>query len=211
MGETKRYILFLLGYVSILCFNTRSSMLLMVIVLLINMVKDFFIGKRRSLKKIIVITLFLLGISLLYMFVTHYGFGSRMAITMNSHDSSANARYVLVDLIKDLNLHDIIFGTTSIPLLMKKYSVTTLENSVLNFIISFGIIYTTMFFYYWYKIIKRIQINKYLSYSVFVVSFLLFNANNSILTENPIFPFIVMSLYSFGKLPTYNGLNKNKI
>ena len=84
-----RYAFFFIGYLALFCFNSRSSIYFMGIILLMNLWRDFIV-KKQSLWKKICLLLFL-GVAIFYLliFVETHNMGTRLAIGMNSDDSSS--------------------------------------------------------------------------------------------------------------------------
>lgn len=199
-----RYGLFFIGYISLFCFNTRSSIYFMLVILFMAIWKDFIISKYSLSKR--VLFLLIIGISIFYFldFVVSNNLGSRLHTKMNAEDSSSNARFLLVDiLLKDLNLFDFLVGITieQTDRYMVKYSMIAIENSVLDMIFFYGIIYTILFFYFWYKKLIHIQKNRLMTWGVLLIMFLLFNTNNAIMANTPLFPTAVIALFCYGSTP----------
>lgn len=195
-----RYAFFFIGYLALFCFNSRSSIYFMGIILLMNLWRDFIV-KKQSLWKKICLFLFL-GIVIFYLliFVQIHNMGTRLAIGMDSNDGSSYARFILVKiLMSDMSIKDILVGvpTAMSTSFMVKYSLVAIENSVINLIFGFGIIYTILFFLYWFKIFNSINSNKFPLLCLVIIILLLFNTNNALQTNCPIIPMAIMTLYAF--------------
>ncbi len=195
-----RYAFFFIGYLALFCFNSRSSIYFMGIILLMNLWRDFIV-KKQSLWKKICLLLFL-GVAIFYLliFVETHNMGTRLAIGMNSDDSSSYGRFILLNIItNDMSLTDFLVGLSSSmsTFYMVKYSLVAIENSVLNLIFAFGIFYTILFFFYLFKIFKSINSNKFTLFCLVAVMVLLFNTNNALQTSCPIIPIAIMVLYAF--------------
>lgn len=195
-----RYAFFFIGYLSLFCFNSRSSIYFMGIILLMNLWRDFVIKKQSLWKKIFLLSF--LGISITYfgVFVQSHNMGTRLAIGMDSNDGSSYARFILVKiLMSDMSIKDILVGvpTTMSTSFMVKYSLVAIENSVINLVFGFGIIYTIPFFLYWFKIFNSINSNKFPLLCLVIIMVLLFNTNNALQTNCPIIPMAIMTLYAF--------------
>lgn len=165
-----------------------------------NLWRDFVIKKQSLWKKIFLLSF--LGISITYfgVFVQSHNMGTRLAIGMDSNDGSSYARFILVKiLMSDMSIKDILVGvpTTMSTSFMVKYSLVAIENSVINLIFGFGIIYTIPFFLYWFKIFNSINSNKFPLLCLVIIMVLLFNTNNALQTNCPIIPMAIMTLYAF--------------
>lgn len=195
-----RYAFFFIGYLSLFCFNSRSSIYFMGIILLMNLWRDFVIKKQSLWKKIFLFSFLGISITYLLIFVQSHNMGTRLAIGMDSNDGSSYARFILVKILtSDMSIADILIGlpTTISTSFMVKYSLVAIENSVVNLIFGFGIIYTILFFLYWFKIYKSINLNKFTLLCLVIIMVLLFNTNNALQTDCPIIPMSIMTLYAF--------------
>lgn len=195
-----RYAFFFIGYLSLFCFNSRSSIYFMGIILLMNLWRDFVIKKQSLWKKIFLFSFLGISITYLLIFVQSHNMGTRLAIGMDSNDGSSYARFILVKILtSDMSIADILVGlpTTISTSFMVKYSLVAIENSVVNLIFGFGIIYTILFFLYWFKIYKSINLNKFTLLCLVIIMVLLFNTNNALQTDCPIIPMSIMTLYAF--------------
>lgn len=200
LKQSIRYSVFFLGYLALFCFNTRSSIYFMSVVLLINIWRDFFLGKQSIAKKVTFLTLIAATISYLIVFVQSHDMGSRLAIGMDSNDGSSYARFILINVLtQDMSLKDLLVGisTKASDSYMIKYSLVAIENSVVNLIMGFGLIFTILFFFFYYKIFCEITREKVLLYSLIFIMVLLFNTNNALQTNCPIMPVAIMSLFAF--------------
>lgn len=195
-----RYAFFFIGYLSLFCFNSRSSIYFMGIILLMNLWRDFVIKKQSLWKKIFLFSFLGISITYLLIFVHSHNMGTRLAIGMDSNDGSSYARFILVKILtSDMSIADILVGlpTTISTSFMVKYSLVAIENSVVNLIFGFGIIYTIFFFLYWFKIYMSINSNKFTLLCLVIIMVLLFNTNNALQTNCPIIPMSIMTLYAF--------------
>ena len=195
-----RYAFFFIGYLSLFCFNSRSSIYFMGIILLMNLWRDFVIKKQSLWKKIFLFSFLGISITYLLIFVQSHNMGTRLAIGMDSNDGSSYARFILVIILtSDMSIADILVGlpTTISTSFMVKYSLVAIENSVVNLIFGFGIIYTIFFFLYWFKIYMSINSNKFTLLCLVIIMVLLFNTNNALQTNCPIIPMSIMTLYAF--------------
>lgn len=195
-----KYFLYLFGYLAILCFNTRGAIIVMAGTFLLNFLRLSAFGRKGIGKKILLFAA--LGVIIYYGYdiVQEYGMGSRMEIELTREDGSANARYVLIDmLMKDMSGFDYLFGTQYkfVETMYAKYGIGFIENSILNFLLTYGIFYTVVFYFTWLLILNKINTSRFMRYSLFLVMFALFNVNNAIMSDVPIIPLAVMSLYCF--------------
>ena len=195
-----RYLLFFIGWIALTCFNTRSSIALMGIVFAIGLFIDMKKSRMGIAKRFITMILILCLGFLVINFVLSHGMGSRMSIQMSSNDSSSYARFVLLSAFQQLSFTDLLFGATrgTDELIMTKYSLIGIENSFANIILLYGLIFTIVFSICWGKIVWKLSDNKILCIMVLFVSFVLLNANNTVLADSPIMQTIILSTFCFG-------------
>ena len=199
MKITYRYALFFLGYFAVFSFNTRSSIYFLAVVLLVNVWRDMRSRRIRGWKK----GFFLAGLCVAIFwgldYIETHSLGSRMATGLTSDDSSSEARFVLVGEILSLNVKDLLFGVNSsyVQAVMDRNWLIAIENSFVSLIFGNGLIFTIAFSFLMYKELKRIGNGSFMFYTTIVLTFLLLNANNALMTTCPVIPVLVIALYVF--------------
>ena len=156
---------------------------------------------RMGITKRFITMILILGLGYLVInFALSHGMGSRMSIRMSSDDSSSYARLVLLSAFQQLSFTDLLFGAArgTDELIMTKYSLIAIENSFANIILLYGLIFTIVFSICWGKIVWKLSDNKILCIMVLFVSFVLLNANNTVLADSPIIQTIILSTFCFG-------------
>lgn len=197
-----RYLLYLLGWIALACFNTRSSILLMGGVLVIGGLLDMKRNKVSIVKRVLsLIILALLGYAA-FNFALSHGMGSRMEIGMNSDDGSSYARFVLVQAFQEMDLPSLLFGPPEMAgeNIMARYGLVAVENSFANIVLGYGLIFTIIFSIAWVKIFWKIPAENMMKIMLLFVIFVLLNSNNAIMTDCPILPVAVMALYCMGRV-----------
>ena len=199
MKITYRYALFFLGYFAVFSFNTRSSIYFLAVVLLVNVWRDMRSRRIRGWKK----GFFLAGLCVAIFwgldYIETHSLGSRMATGLTSDDSSSEARFVLVGEILSLNVKDLLFGVNSsyVQAVMDRNWLIAIENSFVSLIFGNGLIFTIAFSFLMYKELKCIGNGSFMFYTTIVLTFLLLNANNALMTTCPVIPVLVIALYVF--------------
>lgn len=197
-----RYMLYLLGWIALACFNTRSSILLMGGVLVIGGLLDMKHNKVSIVKRVLsLIILALLGYAA-FNFALSHGMGSRMEIGMNSDDGSSYARFVLIQAFQEMDLSSLLFGPPEMAgeNIMARYGLVAVENSFANIVLGYGLIFTIIFSIAWVKIFWKITAENMMKIMLLFVIFVLLNTNNAIMTDCPILPIAVMALYCMGRV-----------
>lgn len=197
-----RYGLFAIGYITLFAFNTRSSIYLMALIFLIVLLRDMNTGRMSSSQKwmaVFVIAVFSLVLSY---FVVKYEFGSRLfSYDLSTKDASSNTRYMLIGIIMNLPLESFWWGMDAgIDIIRNQYDFYAIENSLANFIITNGFLYTITWCVLLYFCLKPINKDKKKFNLSFLVFFALLNANNALMTETPIILCYVLALYSLDSL-----------
>lgn len=131
----------------------------------------------------------------------NFDFGSRLAYSLSSKDDSSNTRYMLLSIIANLPTKELLWGMTNgIQLITNKYAFAAIENSLANFIVTNGLIYTVCWCILIYMCLYTVSPNKTRYKYSFIIFFTLLNANNSLMTDTPIIIFYILSLYSLDSL-----------
>lgn len=196
-----RYGLFAIGFITLFAFNTRSSIYLMTFIAIIFIVKDIRSHQLKTYQKNLIIAILLIAISLILYMMVHYDFGARLSQGLSLKDDSSNTRYMLIGIIANLSAKNLLFGMDDgITLITEKYGFFAIENSLANFIITDGIIFTLCWCILIYMCLSTINSNKSKYRWSFLVFFALLNANNALMTEAPIIIFYIFSLYALDEL-----------
>lgn len=199
MKILSKYALFLLGYLAIFSFNTRSSIYLLAIILIISVFHDMKDKRIKNWHKLI----FLVGLTIAIYFGIDYietnSLGSRIAVGLTKDDSSSNARYVLINIITSMNFQDLLFGVPNdyIVSILNRNGLIAIENSIINLTFLNGLIFTCLFLLFMFVELKHIGNDKYMFKMTIFLTFILLNANNALTTDCPIVPVLILALYSF--------------
>lgn len=197
-----RYGLFFMGFLTLFAFNTRSSIYLMAVFFAIVLLHDFRSGALSKQQKTFVLIFIGIAVCLLSYMIIKYQFGNRLfEYSMSTKDDSSNTRYMLVGIISNLPIREFLFGMNNgITLITSKYALFAIENSLANFIVTNGFIYTLLWCVLIYFCMKTINEDSKKFNLSFLVFFGLLNANNALMTEAPIVIFYVLALYSLDEL-----------
>ena len=197
MKITYRYALFFLGYFAVFSFNTRSSIYFLAVVLLVNVWRDMRSRRINGWKK----GLFLAGLCAAIFwgldYIEAHSLGSRMATGLTRNDSSSEARFVLVEEVLSMDMMDLLWGAKSgfDQAVMDRNWLIAIENSFVSLIFGNGLIFTIVFSFLMYKELKRIGNGSFMFYTTIVLTFLLLNANNALMTTCPVIPVLVIALF----------------
>lgn len=196
-----RYSMFAIGYITLFAFNTRSSIYLMTAIALYVIFNDLKGKKLKKKAKTCIVILVCVAVAVLTFMMIKYDFGNRLVYGLTSSDDSSNTRYMLIGIIFNLPLNDLLWGMDNgIISIVNKYDLYAIENSLANFIVSNGLIFTMLWCILIYLCLKTINPDKKRFNLSFLVFFVLLNANNSLMTEAPIIIFYILSLYSLDSI-----------
>lgn len=196
---TKKLLLLTMGFLAILCFNTRSSMAYWgVLLTLLIMQKMFSSHTPNKEKALCVLYLIIMLFSLSYLIAA--GWGGRL-VSMSLYDeSSAEARITLFRVFHFLNTQDLLWGISlqEVERVMQQSEVFIIENYWVLFILYLGLIPTIVFtiltVFCLKDLFKRFS---YIQAGIPIFSFLLISStNNSMATNIPILFIFVLFAYS---------------
>ena len=174
MNVKKKLSLFFLGYLAILCFNTRGSIVLwgffFIVYLLFNL-KKYKGSSRLSLILVAVIGAFIMACLIL-----NYGLADRLIKNGLLDESSAGQRLQLLDIFNYISLKDLLFGISSNQQqkLLDFVNVGIVENPWLVIAFVHGIIILLIMIYLYYKLFKRL----FREYCLFDKLFIIFSVSS---------------------------------
>lgn len=195
-----KYKLFLwvVGYISILCFNTRGSIMGNALILLTYLLYTVFVARRikNSVKISIIAMTIVAAIAILSLLLTT-GLGGRLTHgTLD--DSSVQTRIDIWAVFDNMSRKELLWGTDSagIEQLMAMAGLYALENFWIILIMRFGLIFLSLYicvYAWWFK--SLFEGYKLFDKGLIIVTFVLIASTNNSLADNfmPIFIFIVCS------------------
>ena len=199
----RKFLLFGLGLLSILCFNTRSSMLLWG---MLSIVYWLFLIRRNKTEFFHFSVYILAGGCVLLFLMFVIGWGNRLFEMGVYDESSAAVRIKIFDIFQYYSLQDFILGFPSKELEFVYYNSGTddliIENYWLMFILRFGIVFTIPLFIFMIKFLLLMLKDRSVFEKLFiVVSFLLLSSTNNSLSipNNGILCCFVLSYFAFLK------------
>lgn len=197
----RKFELFFLGMVSLLCFNTRSSMMFWAVAII--MYYFYLLKSHNNISQKYFRYLFfaLVAVTILMLY---FGFGDRI-IKMGAYDeSSASVRVNIFNIFDYYSLSYFKFGYTSEDIEVIQYTSgihgMIIENYWLLFLLRFGYIFTTILFYFiisflWKSLKGRSLFDKFF----ITAAFLLISSTNNSLSQpnNGFLMFFVLCSFAF--------------
>ena len=185
----KRYSYWLLGLISLLCFNTRSSMVgccLLFGVFALKKILSRGIGNKEKIILLACLCVFPIAVFVLL----GYGLGNRLLELGLFDDSSAVVRVKIFEIFDFYQLKDFILGYSSESiddiLFVSGLSSYCIENYWLVYILKFGIVFTILIAYFYGSFFIRLLQRTSSFHKMFLLgSFLLISStNNSLATDS---------------------------
>lgn len=206
----KRYIFFFVGFLGMMAFNSRSAVVLLVGIFAISVLHDFSTNRISNLQKIFIFITGVIGICAIFHTVSTYELGTRLDTGFSTDDGSSMARFMLINIVLDMSFTDLLLGNNLTQQILNKYTMmATIENSFLNLVFNNGLILTIPYILFMYHKIKSVQMNKYMFRVIIIMTFLLLNINNIIITLCPSISILLITLYAFKDNP--NDQTKDRI
>ena len=172
-----KWFLLILGFVSLLCFNARGATIIWSLLFLIFLIILIYTGKFNPLIILVIIILFSLS---QYLFIT-YGFGDRL-FNQELIDDSSSTRFEVFQIFNFLSTEDIIWGNEKnyLPVMYKLKNAEGIENPFMVLMVEYGIIFTTLICFMFFKFYKKImpQTNRLNSF-IILSSFVLVGCTNN--------------------------------
>lgn len=198
----KKLLLFAIGYCAILCFNTRSSMILWAAMFLLFSANYIFSKKNHisPIIKIRFIFLILLLTPVILYLIFKFGLGDRLT-SQKLLDDSAMVRISSFELFLNSDFMSILFGLSpqKIELLMYKAQILIIENFWIIYFLQYGLIGFMLLIFGFYKLLKRIfkPYSKYQRLFCLGCFFLLASTNNSLAVYAQPLCIFILSGYAF--------------
>lgn len=199
LGRNVKFGLFLLGYLAIFTFNTRSSIYIMGCVLLISLFKDYILGKGNRFIKAIGLCLAIFAISYAFNFIMSHSLGTRLESGISTKDGSSMARFLLINAFSLIPIEDLLFGVdpSLIKLFMYKYGLVGIENSIVSLVFYCGAIFSFCYFPLMFKDLYLPKLSSISKWLIYGVLFLLLNVNNALVCDGPVLVIPILSIYAF--------------
>ncbi len=193
----KKYGAICLGFVSLLCFNTRSSIVLWGAILGVHFIGVLLSNKKRvkKAKPVLILGMAVAVTALMYLLFVA-GWGNRLLEIDLSDDSSAAARLEVWAIFDYYSLNDFLFGTSadSFGRVLDRIGMARVENYWLIFIVRYGVIFTALLTFMYVRLFRRL-FSGYKTIQVLFITgvFLLLSSTNNSLafSEQPLSVFII--------------------
>lgn len=181
-----KYALWSVGYLAVLSFNTRSTMIANPLFLAIYLLYvSIFQGKTNLSKKLSNIFIVSVFVVVVFQVVSFFELGYRLIeLGMVDDYGSTQARIEVWSLLNELTLKDFLWGVSinQKHSLMFHYNFVAVENFAVEMILQIGIILFCILVFLYYRLIKRMLsfYNKFNALFVILVFLCVASFNNSL-------------------------------
>ena len=196
MNMKKKMPLWMFGYIAILCFNSRSSIIINFVIFIIYLIQMVSSHKKRSNDTVFLIffTIIISG-SIVYLMNT-LRYGGRLISMGLLDESSAKTRIDTWRIFDNYELSDFLYGHT-FEEINNIYLVTDIiatENFWIDWLLRYGLFFILGYIVIYYFILKRLYENYPIS--VVIITFMAFiihaSTNNSLsVSWLPMFVFLL--------------------
>jgi hypothetical protein len=149
-----KWLLLILGFISLLCFNARGATIIWTTLFL------FYLSILIYKRKVNLLLILFLSIGLVtltqYLFVS-YGFGDRL-FNQDLVDGSSSTRLEVFQIFNFLNTEDFLFGNEKnyLPVMYKLKNAEGIENPFMVLVVEYGIIFASIICIAYYSFYKKI-------------------------------------------------------
>lgn len=194
---TRRYVLWTIGYAAILCFNTRSSMFLWLILFFLYICIRLFSNDNpvKHKEKLTLLLFTLIASLVLGYLVIVYKWGYRLVDMGLLDKDSSQVRLDIWSLFSHYNWTDFLWGFET-NLVMRTTGVDIIENFWLIYVFYYGAIFTILLTLFYSFLFKRILQGYILKERLFILTpfIVIASTNNSLaITGVPLCLFIMCS------------------
>lgn len=200
--------LILLGFISLLCFNSRFSLVITTLVYVIFVIRDF----KKSSTNYRIFYIIIITLSIYYAFSLFVkGWGDRL-IEQGLNDDSAAARLVALQIVTDNSIFDFFKGYDAATIENITNSMegigATIENCWIIFLLQYGIVFLCLGIYYYIPVFRK-QCKDYSrvdAYIIIIPWLLIVSSSNSIASGGLTICSLFLLMFAFSQNNTYNKL-----
>lgn len=204
ISETKgliKYVLWLIGFISLMCFNARAAILISAFVMVLYLLKPFL--TKSSWTKRILAGIVLVGMALAVIFLFQEGLGGRLVENGSfDQDNSALARLNVYDIFKYYGLSTFLWGMRGDDvenIAMLVMGAAHIENWLILSFMSVGIVATVIVIIFFVPMFKM-ALEYYNLYSCILILLIvlgLSSTNNSLACGVPAIATFFTCCYAF--------------
>ena len=201
----RKYILYMLGFVALMCFNARGAILLSGLSFIAYIFNAIFQKGIKTSTKVATILFVLISITIIFTMFNE-GYGGRFFENDISEDSSILARIEVWSIFSKCSFNDILWGTPDVTkLAMKTLGHMHIENWLILSILLAGIIITIPSILFFIPIFRKSlkEYNKFEKLFLIGICLSIASTNNSLACGIPALSIFFVSSFAFKKNNTY--------
>ncbi|MBC7696708.1 MAG: hypothetical protein H7141_14820 [Burkholderiales bacterium] len=208
-----QFLLIILGFIALLSFNSRSAIIVGVLLVLVFIFKIAREKKSKYIFLFFITTLFLFAFYFFGGYLLSYGFGGRL-LNNKLLDGSALTRIDVLNALSFISNEDFLLGNSSnyVPV-MKKLGAAGVENSFIVLILNYGIVLSIALFigyYFWIK--DQLSVLKRNDKLIIIISFLFLGVTNNGLAAYTPWIFFILCIFTFKpNIPNTGNRLNNRI
>lgn len=200
ISTAPKYFLFMAGFMSLLCFNSRASIMMWAGFLPLYMGHNIFRGGISTKTKIFLISIaVLLILSIIFMF--EMGWGGRLFQKSLGEDNSTFARILAWDIFEKFDISIFLIGMQGdlADFALRAIGTVHVENWFIYMAMRIGVIFSILCTIMIYLIIKKslIGYTKFQKIFVLAITFLLASTNNSLACGVQVISIFIICTYAF--------------
>lgn len=210
LKEKYKYPLWGLGYVAILCFNTRGSIVGNALLLLLYIGHSLFLNKGMSVKsrKYLILASIIFS-SIVAILFLYFGYGNRLLEMGLFDDSSAQVRIDIWSIFDYVNFEELLWGMShnDISILMYRGGLYASENFWIDQVFRLGLVFFTAYWFTFFAFVNKLYKGYTLFEKVFTLgAFVLIASTNNSLSSN-----YLALLFFLLLIVIFNPNNKDKL
>lgn len=202
MKGLNKVLLWIMGYLSILCYNTRSSIVGAALILIVYVLKEYFTNKRLSFgkKNLIIISMFIGAIALIGIIIK-YNLGARLLEMGLFDQTSAQVRFDAWNIFDYFDISSFLLGRTQdqVEMILYQSGLIVTENFWIDYMLSIGLIALIIISLVYFIVIKELYVGfKTFDVLITLASFILIASTNNSLYDSWVPMFIyLMNICTF--------------
>ena len=200
-----------LGFLALLCFNTRFAIVASLLLFVVYICYYFKSVKNVKIKRRFILYIVSIGIVSIFIFFA-FGWGGRL-LEMGLYDiSSASVRTDLFKIFNYFDISNFLFGIPAEEVqFIKEYSgigSLIIENYWLIYLFRFGLYFLIILTFLYILVFKRMLegYNRFITISISFFFVLVSSSNNSLDTGDPYIAIFFLCCYAFRQIKPYNKI-----
>ncbi len=200
-SQKKKHVLFFLGLVALLCFNTRFAIAISVLYYSIYFLLEVMLSRNvKAFNKIGLILIMLVALVGILILMFRFDFGARIFKHGMFDEESAGARLEILHVFQNYDMKKFLIGGPSIDLInaTKQTGLDHIENYWIFYLFKVGFVLTLAITFTYAFILRKYSL-AFGKYHILITLFFLMisSSNNSLASGVPGISFFILSAYAF--------------